>query len=242
MKFFVYLCCLFLATNTMILLESNDTEAIPGLDVQLISAQEREEKANAVGLKIIDNQKKDENFYRFAVDETDAGYIYLGFAYDQIDVYSSDEIYQYTIFFQNNGAYDIFCYEGRLHLTIARGEYLVSIDKKGNIVDVFEFRSGRSSSSENSKFFLNLFHMEKFVVGDKIYELGNNSVITSKANPLHAYVEVTDKDGNSHYMYYSSESKFWTIRIGIVFIIIFAFYISVKNAIEKKREAEQKAV
>ena len=216
---------------------SNNVEEIPGLDVQLVSAQERDKIVNAIDVKIIDDQQKNQNFYRFAVDETNPDYIYIGFDFDHIDAYSSDEIYQYTIFFQNNGAYNIFCYEGRLYLTIGRGDNLVSIDKKGNIVDVFEFRSGSSSSIKNNRFFGTLFNKDKFVTQEKIYELGNNSAITSSVNPLHAYIKVTDENGNSHYMYYSSESQFWTLRIGFAFLAMFIGYISVKNAIDKKRNS-----
>lgn len=237
MKFLAFLCCFVLSGIPATLQESNNTEEIPGLDVQLVSAQERDEKINAVDVEITDDQQKNVNFYNFAIDETNTGYIYIGFDYDQIDVYSSDEVYLYTISFQNNGAYDIFCYEGQLYLTIARREYLVSIDEKGNIVDVFEFRSGSSSGIKNNRFFVNLFNKDKFVVGDKIYELGNNSAITSRANPLHAHVKVTDENGKSHYMYYSSESQFWTLRIGFVLLFIFIGYISVKNAVGKKRNS-----
>lgn len=218
MRLLAFFCSLILSISPYLPDNNNNALADLGLDAQVVSKEERESLIEDFGMMITRGQEPSKGLNSFAIETESSKYIYLAFNDNAIDVYSIQEHYEYSIWFENMGSYEIFCSDGMFFLYIVRGSWVFAFDQNGNVTEVYELNN--DSSVSNDVVLESLCNRYKYTVDGKTFEVGNNSGIYTPFQTTYSNLKVTNQDGSSHYLYQTSESPFWA-SIGLaVFVLV----------------------
>jgi hypothetical protein len=229
MRLLALFCSLILSISPFLPDNNNIALADLGLDARVVSKEERESLIEDFGIMITRGQETSKRLNSFAIETESSKYIYLAFDDNAIDVYSIQEHYEYSIWFENLGSYEIFCSDGMFFLYIVRGSWVFSFDQDGSVVNVYELNS--SSRNNNDEGLDRLCNQTKYEVDERIFEIGTDSLIQPPFSAPFSYLKVTDQDGTSHYLYQTNEDSNWA------FIALFVFvFVIVLILLQKQKE------
>lgn len=151
-----------------------------------------------------------------------------------IKVYDADMKFQYAYSFNEPGTYGIEWDSQNVLICFVRGDYIVSVDPYGNIV---ELKRIKDTDNNDSNWYRNIFATGK-KVDKEIYRLSNVGLLRFFGGSYSQLVK-TDADGIETILYNENDQQLLNIVFAIIFILIFTAIVVfpiikyIKNAREQ---------
>lgn len=240
MRLLALFCSLMLSVSPYLPDDDSSILAEIGLEASVLSQKQTDKLIDSIQIVRTTERLDTGGIQSLAMNVIDPEYFYVGFD-DPItngtylECFSIDERFQYTIQFNQEGSYEIFCIDNRLYLYIVRGEILFSFDHKGNVEAAYNLHM---NSYLDFKVLDQLSKQTQYVVDGKTFEIGTNSSMHHPFFAPYSYLKVTDPDGSSHYLCKTSESPSWAM-VGIMILWVIMTILTIKNQYESRKDNDR---
>lgn len=205
------------------------------VDTEPISQEEERQFRRNWQVKVIREEPEKMPIDCFAVSENER--IAVGSENSEektVCIYTPEGVFQYGYKFKSSGTFFLAWDGNNILVYLVRSDYIVSLDSDGQIVTLCKF----SDTSENRKYYREVFCSNQYTVNDKVYKLTSQKKLLSIFTDSYDLITVVDAQGDSTVVYEATNTL---LAKALVFCVFAAIFIGVCICVLIYRIKEMKA-